>query len=173
MYPVLRLAIVIAQSKFQKKVSLDSTHNECINLRVLPQDIDLFMELNNGRYVTLLDLGRFSYGAKVNMGKFLKKNNWSLTIVGTYNEYRHRLRLFQRFILETKIIGYDENWFYFFQKIQRNGKTHMASIVKFSYTSSAGLVIPKDVIKAMDLNYNPYQLPDWVKELTKHQIFKK
>ena len=173
MYPVIRLARVIAKSKFQKKVSFDSTHNECINLRVLPQDIDLFMELNNGRYVTLLDLGRFSYGAKVNMGKFLKKNNWSLTIVGTYNEYRHRLRLFQKFILETKIIGYDENWFYFFQKIQRNNKTHMASIVKFSYTSSTGLVMPKDVIKAMDLNYNPYQLPDWVKESTKHQIFKK
>ena len=107
------------------------------------------------------------------MGKFLKKNNWSLTIVGTYNEYRHRLRLFQRFILETKIIGYDENWFYFFQKIQRNGKTHMASIVKFSYTSSAGLVMPKDVLKAMHLDYNPHQLPDWIKELTKHQIFKK
>ena len=173
MYPVIRLARVIAKSKFQKKISFDSTHNECINLRVLPQDIDLFMELNNGRYVTLLDLGRFSYGAKVNMGKFLKKNNWSLTIVGTYNEYRHRLRLFQKFILETKIIGYDKNWFYFFQKIQRNNKTHMASIVKFSYTSSTGLVMPKDVIKAMDLNYNPYQLPDWVKELTKHQIFKK
>ena len=173
MYPVIRLARVIAKSKFQKKVSFDSTHNECINLRVLPQDIDLFMELNNGRYVTLLDLGRFSYGDKVNMGKFLKKNNWSLTIVGTYNEYRHRLRLFQKFILETKIIGYDENWFYFFQKIQRNNKTHMASIVKFSYTSSTGLVMPKDVIKAMDLNYNPYQLPDWVKELTKHQIIKK
>ena len=68
MYPILRLARVIAQSKFQKKLSFDSTHNECIHLMVLPQDIDLFMELNNGRYVTLLDLGRFSYGAKVDMG---------------------------------------------------------------------------------------------------------
>ena len=173
MYPILRLARVIAQSKFQKKLSFDSTHNECIHLMVLPQDIDLFMELNNGRYVTLLDLGRFSYGAKVDMGSFLKKNKWSLTIVGTYNEYRHRLRLFQRFILETKIIGYDEKWFYFFQKIQRNDKTHMASIVKFSYTNSTGLVVPRDVIKAMGLNYDPNQLPNWIKELTKHQIFKK
>jgi len=173
MYPVLRLARVIIKSKLQKKVSFDSSHNECITLRVLPQDIDLFMELNNGRYVTLLDLGRFSYGAKVNMSRFLKKNNWSLTIVGTYNEYRHRLRLFQKFVLETKIIGYDENWFYFFQKIQRNGKTHMASVVKFSYTSRSGLVIPKDVIKAMGIKYEPNELPNWIKELTKHQIFKK
>ena len=173
MYPVLRLIKVLVKSKLQKKIAFDSAHNECIKLRVLPQDIDLFMELNNGRYVTLLDLGRFSYGAKVNMGRFLKKNNWSLTIVGTYNEYRHRLRLFQSFVLETKIIGYDEKWFYFFQKIQRNGKTHMASVVKFAYTSKKGLVFPKEVINAMGIKYNPNELPTWIIYLTKHQIFKK
>ena len=173
MYPFLRLIRVLIKSKLQKKIAFDSEHNEQIRLMVLPQDLDLFMELNNGRYVTLLDLGRFSYGARVDMGNFLKKNNWSLTIVGTYNEYRHRLRLFQRFILETKIIGYDEDWFYFFQKIQRNGRTHMASVIKFAYTSNQGLVRPKEVIDAMEINYNPKKLPEWIIELTKHQLFKK
>ena len=52
---------------------------------VLPQDIDPFMELNNGRYVTLLDLGRFGYSVNVNIKKFLKENQWSMTITGTYN----------------------------------------------------------------------------------------
>ena len=173
MYPIFRLFRVIAKSKLQKKISFDSAHNESINLRVLPQDIDLFMELNNGRYVTLLDLGRFSYGAKVNMGNFLKKNNWSLTIVGTYNEYRYRLRIFQRFKLQTRILGYDEKWFYFFQKIVKDGKIHMASVVKFSYTSKKGLVSPKEVTKAMGIKYDPDQLPDWIQDLTKHLLFKK
>ena len=173
MYPVLRLARVIAQSKFQKKVSLDSTHNECINLRVLPQDIDLFMELNNGRYVTLLDLGRFGYGANVKISKFLKANKWSLTIVGTYNEYRFRLRLFQKFTLKTKIFGYDEKWFYFFQKAERNNKTHMASVVKFAFTSKNGIVLPKEVIKAMGEDYDPNKLPNWITEVGKHELFKK
>ena len=104
---------------------------------------------------------------------FLKRNNWSLTIVGTYNEYRHRLRLFQRFILKTKIIGYDEKWFYFFQKAERKGKSHMASVVKFAYTSKEGLVLPKEVITAMGIKYDPTGLPYWIKELTEHQLFKK
>ena len=173
MYPVLRLIRVIIKSKLQEKVDFNRNHNECIKLMVLPQDIDLFMELNNGRYVTLLDLGRFSYGAKVNMGSFLKKNNWSLTIVGTYNEYRYRLRLFQRFELQTRILGYDEKWFYFFQKIVKDGKTHMASVVKFSYTSKKGLVSPKEVTKVMGIEYEPNQIPDWIQDLTKHLLFKK
>ena len=173
MYPLLRLIRVVVKSQFQEKLSFDNDYTDSVNLIVLPQDIDPFMELNNGRYVTLLDLGRFSLGGKVNMASFLKRNNWSLTIVGTYNEYRFRLRLFQRFILKTKIIGYDENWFYFFQKVERKGKTHMASVVKFAYTSKEGLVLPKEVISAMGIKYDPNKLPLWIKELTKHQLFKK
>jgi acyl-CoA thioesterase FadM len=122
MYPLLRLIRVVVKSQFQEKLSFDNDYTDSVNLIVLPQDIDPFMELNNGRYVTLLDLGRFSLGAKVNMASFLKRNNWSLTIVGTYNEYRYRLRLFQRFILKTNIIGYDENWFFFFRRQKEKGK---------------------------------------------------
>ena len=173
MYPLLRIIRVVVKSQFQEKLSFDTEFTDSVNLIVLPQDIDPFMELNNGRYVTLLDLGRFSLGSKVNMASFLKKNNWSLTIVGTYNEYRYRLRLFQRFILKTKIIGYDEKWFYFFQKAERKGKSHMASVVKFAYTSKEGLVLPKEVITAMGMKYDPTGLPSWIKELTEHQLFKK
>lgn len=172
MYPYLRLTRVIIQSSFKKKQKL--LHEEStINLRVLPQDIDPFMELNNGRYVTLLDLGRFGYGSNVKISTFLKKHKWSLTIVGTYNEYRYRLRLFQKFTLKTKIFGYDKKWFYFFQKAERKGKTHMASIVKFAFTSQKGIVFPEEVIDAMGEEYNPNKLPNWVTEVGKHEIFKK
>jgi len=172
MYPYLRLFRVVIQSGLQKKKNL-LYEESTINLRVLPQDIDPFMELNNGRYVTLLDLGRFGYGANVKISKFLKANQWSLTIVGTYNEYRFRLRLFQKFTLKTKISGYDEKWFYFFQKAERNNKTHMASVVKFAFTSKKGIVLPKEVIKAMGEDYDPNKLPNWITEVGKHELFKK
>ena len=173
MYPLLRLIRVVIKSQFQEKLPFDTEFTDSVNLIVLPQDIDPFMELNNGRYVTLLDLGRFAYGGRINMGTFLKKNKWSLTIVGTYNEYRYRLKLFRKFQLKSKIIGYDEKWFYFFQKAERNGKTHMASVVKFAFTSKKGLVLPYEVVPKMDLKYNPNELPEWVNELSKHQLFKK
>jgi hypothetical protein len=71
MYPLLRVIRVVIKSRFQEKLSFDTECTDSVNLIVLPQDIDPFMELNNGRYVTLLDLGRFSLGGKVNMGSFL------------------------------------------------------------------------------------------------------
>ena len=173
MYPYLRLTRVLFQSKFKPKLEFHSEEFDTIKLSVWPQDIDPFLELNNGRYVTLLDLGRFAYGARVDIKDFLKKNQWSLTITGTYNEYRYRLRLFQKFELKTKIIGYDTDWFYFFQKLERNGKTHMASVVKFALTSKKGIVKPKEVIEAMGEEFDPNQLPNWVTEIGQHQVFKK
>tara|TARA_B100000900_G_C20062379_1_gene506506 strand:+ start:14 stop:535 length:522 start_codon:yes stop_codon:yes gene_type:complete len=173
MYPYLRFVRVIISKRFKSKKDFNSQEEDTINLMVMPQDIDPFLELNNGRYVTLLDLGRFGFGVNVDITKFLKENNWSLTITGTFNNYRHRLRLFQRFQLKTKILGYDENWFYFFQKAVRNNKTYMASLVKFSFTSKNGIVLPKKVVEAMGENYDPTKIDDWVKDFTKNQLFKK
>ena len=104
MYPYVRLFRVILTRSFRTKVDFHNQGEDSINLMVLPQDIDPFMELNNGRYVTLLDLGRFGYSINVNINQFLKQNKWSLTITGTYNNYRHRLRIFQRFKLKTKLL---------------------------------------------------------------------
>ena len=173
MYPYLRLARVLINKRFQSKLDFYSRDSDSITMLVWPQDIDPFLELNNGRYVTLLDLGRYGYGTRVDINGFLKKNQWSLTITGTYNEYRHRLRLFQKFELKTKIIGYDADWFYFFQKIERNGKTHMASVVKYAFTSKNGIVKPKEVVEVMGEPYDPTQLPKWVTEIGQHQVFKK
>lgn len=173
MYPYLRLARVLISSRMKPKLGFFSKESDVIPLMVLPQDIDPFLELNNGRYVTLLDLGRYGFGTRVDINTFLKKNQWSLTITGTYNEYRHRLRLFQKFELKTKIIGYDANWFYFFQKIERNEKTFMASVVKYAFTSKNGIVKPEEVLNAIGEPYDPNQLPNWVTEIGQHKVFKK
>ena len=173
MYPYLRLARVLITSRNKPKLDFFSKESDAIPLMVWPQDIDPFLELNNGRYVTLLDLGRYGFGTRVDINTFLKKNQWSLTITGTYNEYRHRLRLFQKFELKTKIIGYDANWFYFFQKIERHEKTYMASVVKYAFTSKNGIVKPKEVLNAIGEPYDPNQLPKWVTEIGQHQVFKK
>ena len=55
---IWRIVRLFVHGLQKKKNLLDE--ESTINLRVLPQDIDPFMELNNGRYVTLLDLGRLT-----------------------------------------------------------------------------------------------------------------
>ena len=172
MYPYLRLLIIITKGLFQKKVDPNLLVSK-IKIRVWPNDIDPFFELNNGRYVTLLDLGRFDYILKIKLHKLLKKEGWSLTVAGTYNEYRHRIRAFQQFELSTTIIGHDHRWFYFQQKASKSGKIHFSSIIKTAVTSKNGLVQPEVAIKKMNLEHVKVELPDWIVPLTTQEIIKK
>ncbi len=52
------------------KLDFFSKESDVIPLMVWPQDIDPFLELNNGRYVTLLDLGRYGFGTRVDINTF-------------------------------------------------------------------------------------------------------
>ena len=172
MYPYFRLIKLVTRRFFSVKENLENTTSK-LKIRVWPHDLDPFLELNNGRYVTLLDLGRFDFLLKIKLHKLLKRKKWSLTVAGTYNEYRHRIRLFQSFTLTTTIIGYDERWFYFLQKAERNGKIHFSSVVKTAFTSADGLVSAKIAIKEMNLEHLDISLPDWVHPLTSQEIIKK
>ncbi len=172
MYPYFRLFILICKRIFSKKESPEQLTSK-IKIRVWPHDLDPFLELNNGRYVTLLDLGRFDFILRIKLQKLLKRKNWSLTVAGTYNEYRHRIRVFQQFELTTTIIGHDNRWFYFLQKAQRNGKVHFSSVVKTAFTSKDGLISPDIAKKEMNLQHINISLPGWVTPLTSQEIIKK
>ena len=49
----------------------------------------------------------------------------------------------------------------------------MASVVKFAFTSKNGIVKPSDVVPKMGGEYDPDLLPEWIEEISKHQLFKK
>ena len=80
MYPFLRLAYHTYKASKLKDIKIFDTH-EC-TLRIHPQDIDIFNELNNGRILTLFDLGRLPFGYRVGLMKAMKKRKWGLTMAG-------------------------------------------------------------------------------------------
>lgn len=54
----LRLIGVIVGSIFKPKITFTGDH--AISLRIWPNDLDMNNHLNNGRYLTLLDLASIS-----------------------------------------------------------------------------------------------------------------
>jgi len=78
MYPFLRLAYHTYKASKLKDITILDTH-EC-TLRIHPQDIDIFNELNNGRILTLFDLGRLPFGYRVGLMNAMKRRGWGLTM---------------------------------------------------------------------------------------------
>ena len=120
-------------------LSIDDTHE--VNIRILPSDLDVFMELNNGRALTLYDLGRLPFGVQTGLWKAIKINKWGLAVAGASVRYRHRIRLFNKVKIRTKTIGRDARFIYIVQTMYR-GETATSNILTRNAITDKNGIVP-------------------------------
>ncbi|MEZ5476592.1 MAG: acyl-CoA thioesterase [Thiolinea sp.] len=87
-----------------------------------PWDLDMFGEMNNGRVLTLYDLGRFDLVIRTGFMKIMRAQRWGLVVAGASVRYRRRVRLFDRVRLRTQIVGFDQRWIYIVQSMWVGGQ---------------------------------------------------
>jgi acyl-CoA thioesterase FadM len=161
MYPYLRAARVLLAARFGSPLDFDQEGS--IRLGVWPGDLDIFWELNNGRFLTLMDLGRLDVGMRCGLLGVLHRQGWGLTVGGASVRFRHRVPPFSRLTLTTKLVGTDERWFYFNQRILRGYRVCAGALVRAAVTSRDGLVAPARVMEALGARNRTIDLPDWVR----------
>jgi acyl-CoA thioesterase FadM len=110
-----------------------------------------------------MDFGRFDLAIRTGLLKFVRKQNWGLTVAGSTARFRYRLRLFQKFELHSKVIGHDDKWIYFHQKMIRKGRIHASALVRTGVTSKSGIVKVEEVKKRMEQDIQIPPLPGWAK----------
>ncbi|MGD9345840.1 MAG: acyl-CoA thioesterase [Candidatus Aminicenantes bacterium] len=137
-----------------------------LKMRVLFGDIDFYPELNNGRHLTVMDMGRLDLAAKTGLLRIVHKKKWGLAVAGASVRYRHRLKAFQSFRLYTRIVALDDRWFYFHQSIVRKGKIHSSALVRAGITRKNGLVPVKEVLDVLGMSDWDPGMPEWVKAWT-------
>jgi acyl-CoA thioesterase FadM len=77
-----------------------------LNFRVWPHDIDTNLHLNNGRYLTIADLGRTDLLLRMGLIKLVLQEGLQPMLSGSAIRYRREIRPFQPFRLESSIIGW-------------------------------------------------------------------
>ncbi len=80
-------------------------------LRVFPSDLDINLHVNNGRYLTLMDLGHLDILLRGGVWRVLMKTGWMPVFSAAKIRFRRELKLFQKFRLETRIVYWDETSF--------------------------------------------------------------
>lgn len=119
-------------------------------LCVLPNDLDLNMHMNNGRYLTVMDLGRIEFILRNGLLKLSRKHKW-MPIAGAINiEYLRPLKLWQKYTINTQCIAWDEKWFYLAQKFMSNDKIVARAVVKALFRGRDTSVAPLDIIRMLD-----------------------
>lgn len=74
-----------------------------LHLRCWPSDLDINRHMNNSRYLALMDMGRWHFLLAAGMAPELKKRGWLPVLVKAEIDFRHSIKPFQAFELETSL----------------------------------------------------------------------
>lgn len=161
MYPLLRLIKGDLTSRNAPPLPLTGTH---VSYHLCwPWDIDPWAELNNGRTLTLYDLGRVPLANRTGLRKALTENNWGMTVAGSSVRYRRRVRMFDRVRMHSRCIGWDHRFLYIDQSMWNGDICTSQALLRTAITSRDGIVDPSHVAKVLNHDGPSPDLPDWVK----------
>lgn len=162
MYPFLRMAAALARARRLGPLPPFATHVS--HHLLLPVDLDPWAELNNGRTLTLYDLGRIPLALRIGMAGALRAQGWGMAVAGAAVRYRRRLTLFQRFEMRSRLLGWDARFVYFDQSMWRGTDCAGQAVLRSAAvgTGRAGIVPPARLAAAMGLAEESPPLPPWV-----------
>ena len=160
MYPFFRLTKQLYLAKRAGPIGFDETHK--LNLRVRPWDIDPFLDLNNGRILTLMDLGRFAFFGRLGATAMLRKNRWVGSVAGSVIRYRRRITVFQKLELRTRIIGWDDRFTYFDHSFWRGEECCAQAVIRVVVSNKDGIVPTERLTTEMGMDPKSPEMPDWV-----------
>lgn len=133
--------------------------------RVWPNDLDVFRHMNNARYLALLDLGRTDLMARSGFAKTISERGWYPVVGAQTISYKRSLTLWQRFVVVTRVLGFDERAVYMHQEFRRGGKVYARAVVQARFLKrSGGTVELADLIEASGSVPEGIELPAWVSD---------
>lgn len=118
-------------------------------MRVWPNDIDLNLHLNNARFLSLMDYGRTHLLARSGLLEHILRSRWQPLVGAVWMTYRRSLPVFSRFTLASRLVCWDERWFYLEQTF--TGREGLAAVgwVKAVLRDARGNVAPQKVIEGV------------------------
>lgn len=161
MFPFVRLVKALLVARRQPRLGLTDVHVS--HHRVWPWDLDAFLELNNGRSLTLYDLGRLGMAQRVGLIEVLRNQRWGLTMVGSSVRYRRRLHAFERFEMRSRAVCWDDRFTYIEQSMWKtDGECAGHVLYRAAVTDRNGIVPASRILDAMGQDATSPPMPDWI-----------
>lgn len=131
--------------------------------RVMPSDLDLLRHMNNGIYFSILDLARIDLMQRAGLYGELNKRGWYPVVVNETIQFRRSLQLFDRFEVETQVLGWDAKAMLLEQVFYRKQEVVASAVIRARFLKrSGGSVDLSDLLALAGVAPESPQLPAWV-----------
>jgi acyl-CoA thioesterase FadM len=147
----------------QRRSPLGADGESVIRLRVWPHDLDMWGHVNGGRYLTMSDLGRLDFSIRSGLFKIVRRQHWTMPIATAGLQFLRPLRLFQTCELHTRVVGWDNKWWYLETKFVRKGRTVATVVAKAVVRGPDGTITPKRLLELLGGDPEPFPVPEHIR----------
>ncbi|MBD5380392.1 acyl-CoA thioesterase [Clavibacter sepedonicus] len=131
--------------------------------RVLPNDLDLFGHMNNGRYLTIMDVARLDLLVRSGLWARVRARGWYPVVAGQTVTYRRSLTLGERFVVESRVLGTHDRWSYVEQTFLVGDQVAAHAVVRNRFLQEGGgTVSASELDELVGPAPDDMRMPDWV-----------
>lgn len=157
----LRLLKVLLLLPFVRRRGL--LEESRLGFRVWPNDCDLNFHMNNGRYLTFMDLGRVHLIAQLGLLAVLLKRRWSPVLSAAEINFIRPLGPYRAFTLVTRVLTWDEKYFYIEQRFERDGRLCAVGMVRGLFLHGREKVAPGEPLRVLGVETPAPPMPEIVR----------
>lgn len=156
MNKLLRLLWLLLVSRVRPPVApLASCHTP---FRVWFNDLDVLRHMNNGTYLSIMDLARLDLMVRSGLWARIKARGWYPVVVAETIQFRRSLNLFERYEIETRVLGWDDKAIVLEQQFIRRGEAVAHALVRARFLKKAGGPVTPDEL-ALAAGFDPESPP--------------
>ncbi|MBC7402698.1 MAG: thioesterase family protein [Microbacteriaceae bacterium] len=134
-----------------------------MTFRVLPTDLDVLGHMNNGVYLSIMDLGRMDLLQRCGVWSRLLAAGIFPVMADETISFRRSLMPWQRFTLETRIVGYDAKAVYVEQRAVVTGEIYARATTRGRFVRKTGGTVGTAELAALaGIDISGHVLPEWV-----------
>lgn len=155
----LRLFWLLIRLPFMKKVS-DPLAKTTLTMRVLPNDLDFNMHMNNGRYLTIMDLGRFHLTYLNGILMPCLKRKWLPVLGSAKIHFIKPLNIFDQYQLDSRVIYWDHKWIYLEQNFYKKDQLCATALLKALFVGKDGKIHTDDILALLKVPVEKPAIPE-------------
>jgi len=119
------------------------------SFRVWPNDLDVFLHMNNGAYLTIADLGRMDLLLRADLHSPIRARGWYPVVAAQTIRFHRSLTLWQRYTITTRILGWSERSICLEQVFERGGRRVAHALIDARFLERGGRRVSTDELMAL------------------------
>lgn len=147
-------------SRFGPRLAQDAVGHSAF--RVLPTDLDVYKHMNNGVYLSILDIARFVMLRRNGNWDTFVRHGWYPVIASETITFRKSLTLWQKFTVESRTIGFDDKAVLLQQRFVVDGEIYAEAFIRARFLRGTGGTVPiAEVVDAVGASAS-LPVPEWL-----------